>query len=99
MTVSEATHGEVVGARRVDPFLPAACKRRVLDQGIRVGARQVLAGNMSPAEPRQTVCGGADIGDRFNRSRRPDIMTRTFGVDLLNRSLLSDFLPVVLLML
>lgn len=37
---------------------------------------------------------GADFGDRFNRKRRPDIMTRTFGVDLLNRSLLSDFLPM-----
>jgi 2-octaprenyl-6-methoxyphenol hydroxylase len=36
----------------------------------------------------------ADTGDRFNRNRRPDIMTRTFGVDLLNRSLLSDFLPM-----
>jgi 2-octaprenyl-6-methoxyphenol hydroxylase len=36
----------------------------------------------------------ADFGDRFNRRRRPDVMSRTFGVDLLNRSLLSDFLPV-----
>lgn len=36
----------------------------------------------------------ADAGDRFNRRRRPDIMTRTLGVDLLNRSLLSDFLPM-----
>ncbi|OHV81183.1 UbiH/UbiF family hydroxylase [Rhizobium sp. LCM 4573] len=34
-----------------------------------------------------------DAGDRFNRRRRADIMSRTFGVDLLNRSLLSDFLP------
>ncbi len=39
----------------------------------------------------------ADAGDRFNRRRRPDIMTRTFGVDVLNRSLLSDFLPVQML--
>ncbi|WP_281977454.1 UbiH/UbiF family hydroxylase [Pseudorhizobium flavum] len=39
----------------------------------------------------------ADAGDRFNRRRRPDIMTRTFGVDLLNRSLLSDFLPIQML--
>jgi len=39
----------------------------------------------------------ADAGDRFNRRRRPDIMSRTFGVDLLNRSLLSDFLPVQML--
>lgn len=36
----------------------------------------------------------ADFGDRFNRQRRGDVMTRTFGVDLLNRSLLSDFLPM-----
>ncbi|KKX34489.1 UbiH/UbiF family hydroxylase [Rhizobium sp. LC145] len=35
----------------------------------------------------------ADAGNRFNRRRRADIMSRTFGVDLLNRSLLSDFLP------
>ena len=39
----------------------------------------------------------ADAGDRFNRLRRTDIMTRTFGVDLLNRSLLSDFLPMQVL--
>jgi 2-octaprenyl-6-methoxyphenol hydroxylase len=39
----------------------------------------------------------ADAGDRFNRRRRPDVMSRTFGVDLLNRSLLSDFLPVQML--
>lgn len=36
----------------------------------------------------------ADVGDRFNRERRADVMTRTFGVDVLNRSLLSDFLPM-----
>lgn len=36
----------------------------------------------------------ADAGDRFNRQRRADVMTRTFGVDVLNRSLLSDFLPM-----
>ncbi|TWF46404.1 UbiH/UbiF family hydroxylase [Neorhizobium alkalisoli] len=39
----------------------------------------------------------ADIGEHFNRRRRPDIMSRTFGVDLLNRSLLSDFLPMQML--
>ncbi|MBP1846145.1 2-octaprenyl-6-methoxyphenol hydroxylase [Rhizobium petrolearium] len=39
----------------------------------------------------------ADAGDRFNRRRRPDVMSRTFGVDVLNRSLLSDFLPVQML--
>ncbi|WP_117191177.1 UbiH/UbiF family hydroxylase [Rhizobium terrae] len=39
----------------------------------------------------------ADAGERFNRRRRADVMSRTFGVDLLNRSLLSDFLPVQML--
>ncbi len=36
----------------------------------------------------------ADAGDRYNSRRRPDIMSRTLSVDLLNRSLLTDFLPV-----
>ncbi|PDT00249.1 2-octaprenyl-6-methoxyphenyl hydroxylase [Rhizobium chutanense] len=39
----------------------------------------------------------ADAGDSFERRRRADIMTRTASVDLLNRSLLSDFLPVQML--
>jgi len=39
----------------------------------------------------------ADAGDRFDRSRRPDIVSRSTSVDLLNRSLLSDFLPVQVL--
>lgn len=39
----------------------------------------------------------ADAGDSFDRRRRPDILSRTASVDLLNRSLLSDFLPVQVL--
>jgi 2-octaprenyl-6-methoxyphenol hydroxylase len=39
----------------------------------------------------------ADAGDQFDRKRRTDIMTRTASVDLLNRSLLSDFLPMQVL--
>ena len=34
------------------------------------------------------------IGERFDRRRQADIRSRTVSVDLLNRSLLSDFLPV-----
>ncbi|MFC3074201.1 UbiH/UbiF family hydroxylase [Shinella pollutisoli] len=37
------------------------------------------------------------IGDRFNRRRQADVRSRTASVDLLNRSLLSDFLPVQVL--
>ncbi|WP_018010366.1 UbiH/UbiF family hydroxylase [Sinorhizobium medicae] len=36
----------------------------------------------------------ADTGDRFDGRRRADIVSRTASVDLLNRSLLSNFLPV-----
>ncbi|MBX4901750.1 UbiH/UbiF family hydroxylase [Rhizobium bangladeshense] len=39
----------------------------------------------------------ADAGESFDRRRRADIITRTASVDLLNRSLLSDFLPVQML--
>jgi 2-octaprenyl-6-methoxyphenol hydroxylase len=39
----------------------------------------------------------ADAGDRFDRRRRPDIVSRSTSVDLLNRSLLSDYLPVQVL--
>lgn len=37
------------------------------------------------------------IGDRFDRRRQADVHSRTASVDLLNRSLLSAFLPVQLL--
>jgi len=36
----------------------------------------------------------ATIGERFDRRRQADVRSRTLSVDLLNRSLLSDFLPV-----
>lgn len=37
---------------------------------------------------------GATIGNRFDRRRKVDVLSRTASVDLLNRSLLSPFLPV-----
>ena len=38
--------------------------------------------------------GAPDVLARYETMRRADVMSRTFAVDLLNRSLLSDFLPV-----
>lgn len=38
-----------------------------------------------------------DFGGRYDHKRRTDILSRTVSVDLLNRSLLSDFLPVQML--
>lgn len=44
-----------------------------------------------------TLTGGpipADAGSSFDRRRRGDVVSRTLSVDLLNRSLLSSFLPM-----
>ncbi len=38
--------------------------------------------------------GSADVTARYEGMRRADVSTRTLAVDLFNRSLLSDFLPV-----
>jgi 2-octaprenyl-6-methoxyphenol hydroxylase len=38
--------------------------------------------------------GAPDLLARYDALRRADVKSRTFAVDLLNRTLLSDFLPV-----
>ena len=38
--------------------------------------------------------GADDLTGRYEQMRRADVMARTSAVDLLNRSLLSDFLPL-----
>ena len=38
--------------------------------------------------------GAADLLDRYDRLRRADVTSRTLAVDMLNRSLLSDYLPL-----
>jgi 2-octaprenyl-6-methoxyphenol hydroxylase len=38
--------------------------------------------------------GGPAVADRYEQLRRTDVLSRTAAVDVLNRSLLSDFLPV-----
>ncbi len=65
-------------------------------QGLNLGFRDVetLAGLLSEAKER-----GADIGSdallrAYSAARRGDIVSRTLGLDLLNRSLLSGFLPL-----
>jgi 2-octaprenyl-6-methoxyphenol hydroxylase len=68
-------------------------------QGLNLGLRDAaavaeIAGDIHRA--------GGDIGGaaamaEYERQRRLDVRSRTLGVDLLNRSLLSDFLPAHLL--
>jgi len=65
-------------------------------QGLNLSLRDIT-GLVSLLGPAAQTAIPADTGDRHDRSRRPDILSRTASVDLLNRSLLSAFLPVQML--
>lgn len=62
-------------------------------QGLNLSLRDIIV----LAELVGTLTGGpipADSGSSFDRRRRADVVSRTLSVDLLNRSLLSSFLPM-----
>ncbi|MBD9371914.1 UbiH/UbiF family hydroxylase [Rhizobium sp. ARZ01] len=63
-------------------------------QGLNLSLRDVMALRDLLNDPGQPI---GTIGDVFDRHRRVDIQSRTTSVDLLNRSLLSEFLPVQIL--
>jgi 2-octaprenyl-6-methoxyphenol hydroxylase len=65
-------------------------------QGLNLGLRDAATISELAAEAHHA---GRDVGDdtltdRYDRLRRADVTTRTAAVDVLNRSLLSDFLPL-----
>ena len=41
-----------------------------------------------------TDIGSSDVLARYEMQRRADVTSRSIGIDLLNRSLLADFLPI-----
>ena len=65
-------------------------------QGLNLGLRDAATiGELAVTARRE----GGDIGDdallaRYDTLRRADVQSRTLAVDLLNRTLLTDFLPV-----
>jgi 2-octaprenyl-6-methoxyphenol hydroxylase len=65
-------------------------------QGLNLGLRDAATiGELVVAARRDGGDVGApELADRYDRSRRADVTTRTLAVDLLNRSLLSDFVPM-----
>ncbi|HEY6259315.1 MAG TPA: UbiH/UbiF family hydroxylase [Xanthobacteraceae bacterium] len=65
-------------------------------QGLNLGLRDAATiGEIVVAARRNGGdVGAADLADRYDRSRRSDVGSRALAVDLLNRSLLSDFLPI-----
>ncbi len=65
-------------------------------QGLNMGLRD--AGDIADAV-RDAIGAGEDPGapsllDRYNSTRRADVASRMFAIDIANRSLLSDFLPM-----
>jgi len=64
-------------------------------QGLNLGLRDAATiGELAVAARRDgRDVGGAGVTDAYDRRRRADVASRATAVDLLNRSLLSDFLP------
>lgn len=62
-------------------------------QGLNLGLRDAAAIAEVAADHRDDP-GVTDATDRYDRERRADVVSRTIAVDLLNRTLLSDLLPM-----
>src|SRR5512144_1206676 len=65
-------------------------------QGLNLGLRDAatIAELVVAAQRAGRDIGGADVTSRYDRMRRADVGSRTLAIDLLNRSLLSELLPV-----
>jgi 2-octaprenyl-6-methoxyphenol hydroxylase len=65
-------------------------------QGLNLGLRDAatVVALVIAAQREGRDSGGADVMSRYDQMRRTDVGSRTLAIDLLNRSLLSDFLPV-----
>ena len=65
-------------------------------QGLNLGLRDVatLADCVGAALTRGGDPGSDEVLSAYDRARRLDVLTRTLGIDLLSRSLLSGFLPI-----
>jgi 2-octaprenyl-6-methoxyphenol hydroxylase len=64
-------------------------------QGLNLGIRDAatIVEIVADAHQHGEDVGSPDVIRRYDQERRADIVTRTLAVDLLNRSLLADFLP------
>ena len=65
-------------------------------QGLNLGLRDAatLAEIVADARRQGIDVGSPDVLARYEMQRRADVTSRTIAIDLLNRSLLADFLPV-----
>ncbi|MBI3433764.1 MAG: FAD-dependent monooxygenase, partial [Proteobacteria bacterium] len=65
-------------------------------QGLNLGIRDAatIAELAASACRKGGDCGGAETLRDYERARQGDVFSRVLAVDLLNRSLLTDFIPV-----
>jgi 2-octaprenyl-6-methoxyphenol hydroxylase len=65
-------------------------------QGLNLGLRDaaIISQLVVAAHRLSADVGSSDLLAQYDRQRRADVASRTLAVDLLNRSLLSDFLPM-----
>jgi 2-octaprenyl-6-methoxyphenol hydroxylase len=65
-------------------------------QGLNLGLRDAatIAELVAEARRQPRDVGSSELLGRYDRMRQTDVTSRTVAVDVLNRSLLSDFLPV-----
>ena len=65
-------------------------------QGLNMGLRDAadIADIVGQAISRGEDPGAPAVLSRYQAARRPDVTSRTWAIDIANRSLLSDFLPV-----
>jgi len=65
-------------------------------QGLNLGLRDAatLADCVGEARKYGGDPGSDDVLSAYDRARKVDVLTRTYGIDLLSRSLLSGFLPL-----
>jgi 2-octaprenyl-6-methoxyphenol hydroxylase len=65
-------------------------------QGLNLGLRDAatIAELVADARRRNADIGAAELTTRYDRARTADLKSLTLAVDVLNRSLLSDFLPI-----
>jgi 2-octaprenyl-6-methoxyphenol hydroxylase len=65
-------------------------------QGLNMGLRDAadIAAIVDDAQATGSDPGAPSVLERYHQARRADVASRTFAIDLANRSLLSDFLPV-----
>jgi 2-octaprenyl-6-methoxyphenol hydroxylase len=65
-------------------------------QGLNMGLRDAadIAAIIADAQAAGSDPGAPVVLERYHQARRADVASRTFAIDVANRSLLSDFLPV-----